>query len=58
MADDIDRSQDYQMVMNYHAIRVVTSTSIPIGEPGECRECGEHSQRLVGGRCAPCRDGR
>lgn len=31
---------------------------IPVGEPGECNECGEASARLVYGRCAPCRDGR
>ena len=31
---------------------------MPVGEPGECNECGEFNQRLVYGRCSPCRDGR
>ncbi|MDQ1229307.1 conjugal transfer protein TraR [Sphingomonas sp. SORGH_AS_0879] len=31
---------------------------VPVGVAGECRECGWTSPRLVGGRCAPCRDGR
>lgn len=29
---------------------------IPVGEPGECERCGEHSLRLVRGACARCRD--
>lgn len=32
--------------------------NMPKGEPGECIECGEHNQRLVHGKCSPCRDGR
>lgn len=31
---------------------------VPAGEPGICENCDEQSPRLVGGRCAPCRDGR
>jgi len=31
---------------------------MPEGEPGECVECGEFNQRLVCGRCSPCRDMR
>lgn len=31
---------------------------IPEGIAGTCTECDEDSPRLVGGRCAPCRDGR
>lgn len=31
---------------------------MPVGEPGECSECGEFNQRLVYGKCSPCRDGR
>ena len=31
---------------------------IPPGVPGDCRTCGEPSPRLVGGRCARCRDRR
>lgn len=26
------------------------------GEPGECIDCGYFKERLVKGRCAPCRD--
>ncbi|WP_235512105.1 MULTISPECIES: conjugal transfer protein TraR [unclassified Sphingomonas] len=29
---------------------------VPAGQPGLCRQCHDHSQRLVYGRCAPCRD--
>lgn len=32
------------------------AASIPAGAPGDCDLCGEWSQRLVGGACAPCRD--
>lgn len=32
------------------------AAAIPQGKPGECERCGEYSQRLVGGACAPCRD--
>jgi hypothetical protein len=32
--------------------------AVPVGVPGECEQCGGDSPRLVGGRCAPCRDGR
>lgn len=31
---------------------------MPIGEPGICIECDEFNQRLVNGKCSPCRDGR
>lgn len=31
---------------------------VPAGEPGECEVCGDDSQRLIEGRCAPCRDAR
>lgn len=34
------------------------SADIPAGIAGECDDCGEHMPRLVGGRCAFCRDGR
>lgn len=31
---------------------------VAVGVEGECRECERHWPRLIGGRCAPCRDGR
>lgn len=32
------------------------AAAIPPGAPGDCDLCGEWSQRLVAGACAPCRD--
>jgi hypothetical protein len=32
------------------------ASRIPVGVAGECIHCEEHSLRLVGGACAPCRD--
>jgi len=56
MADDIDliTERDLGIDALIHSQRY----NIPAGTPGECDECGEHSPRLIGGRCAPCRDGR
>jgi hypothetical protein len=34
----------------------IASENMPKGVAGECWSCGEHSLRLVGGACAPCRD--
>lgn len=31
--------------------------TVPAGVPGECDGCERYSPRLVGGRCARCRDG-
>lgn len=31
---------------------------VPAGAPGTCENCDEHSPRLVGGLCAPCREPR
>ncbi|AOW22754.1 MULTISPECIES: hypothetical protein [Sphingomonas] len=57
MADDADRAGDIADRLLERqiagAVRVV-----PAGEPGDCRTCDSWSPRLVGGRCAPCRDGR
>jgi len=33
-----------------------TRADIVPGEPGDCAECGEHSERLVDRHCARCRD--
>ena len=57
MADDIDGAQATEEIQRKAALSRVVKT-IAVGEPGECHECGEHSLRLVGGRCAFCRDGR
>lgn len=58
MADEIDIANDYAQRMeerNVAAIRKAAA-DIPLGEPGECIECGLESKRLVNDRCAPCRD--
>lgn len=57
MADEVDRANEYAEVDRQDAIRRA-SKPMPPGEPGECIYCGEQSQRLVGGACAPCRDKR
>jgi hypothetical protein len=57
MADEIDQANDRTMADNERAIadaRAVAA-AIPLGTPGECERCGQDSQRLVGGACAPCR---
>ena len=41
--------------MNLAAVRRAAA-DIPIGEAGECDECGLESKRLVNNHCAPCRD--
>ncbi len=57
MADHVDEAND---IAALHLERSLATARQPIavGEPGECRTCGDDSPRLVGGRCAPCRDGR
>lgn len=55
MADDIDYANELAEIERQNLIRKAR-VEIPAGVPGECKECGEHSARLVGGRCAPCRD--
>lgn len=32
------------------------AAAIPVGEPGECSDCGLWNGRLVSGVCSPCRD--
>jgi hypothetical protein len=43
-----------------HLARALTriSAAIPAGTAGICDECDEPRERLVGGRCGFCRDGR
>lgn len=57
MADDVDIAT----AINERALERAMAgrgTAIPAGEPGDCRTCYHWSPRLVGGRRAPCRDGR
>jgi len=55
MTDDIDRANEYAEALRQAALNAPRPTMAP-GQPGECDECGEHSARLVGGLCAPCRE--
>lgn len=57
MADEIDRANE---IADEHLARGIAAARVPIpvGEPGECEECGEDMPRLVDGRCGYCRDGR
>lgn len=57
MADDVDLATVRIEQHLEHSLRAARRP-VPAGEPGECRDCGDDSPRLVGGRCAPCRDGR
>ncbi len=53
--DDCDLTDLRQQPILAAAIRE-NSREIPPGYAGECDLCGEHSCRLIGGTCAPCRD--
>jgi len=60
MADEIDGVNDQILRDQAHretAARAAAA-AVPAGTPGQCDDCGEAMPRLVGGRCAPCRDGR
>lgn len=56
--DDVDLANELADARVIASLNKLKSVHIPVGQPGECKECGDHSPRLVGGRCAPCRDGR
>jgi hypothetical protein len=58
MSDDIDLANDRAMVEAERALRTVrqAASAVMVGVPGNCDLCGEHSMRLIGGACAPCRD--
>lgn len=36
--------------------RQAQAAQLEPGVAGECDMCGEHTQRLIHGACAPCRD--
>lgn len=57
MADEMDLAAELEQEHLTRSISAARRT-VPAGVPGECEECGYDSPRLVGGRCAPCRDGR
>jgi hypothetical protein len=55
IADEAGGHIEFHQQQQEAAIRRAAG-AIPRGEPGDCDECGEPSQRLVLGVCAPCRD--
>ncbi len=57
MADEMDLAV---MVADRELSRLIDAARqpVPVGVAGECRDCGWLSPRLIGGRCAPCRDQR
>jgi hypothetical protein len=55
MADEIDRAQEREQNDRARAIEAAAK-EFPKGNPGDCYSCGEHSERLVQGACAKCRD--
>jgi hypothetical protein len=57
MADDVDHATDLADQHLEHSLRAARA-AVPVGEPGECEQCGEDMPRLVNGRCGYCRDGR
>ena len=58
MADEADRAAEQTDFWLRSHIHAATSLPIQPGVPGECDRCGDDMPRLVGGLCAPCRDGR
>jgi hypothetical protein len=57
MADIVDLANDLEREHLERSLRAAR-VEVPAGVPGICSECGDDMPRLVGGRCAPCRDGR
>jgi hypothetical protein len=45
-------------IMERAMSRAVVAAPVAPGTTGDCDDCGTASLRLVGGRCARCRDGR
>lgn len=59
-ADILDQANATSELLSDLSVSAIrkAAADIPTGEPGECVECAEFNQRLVHGRCSPCRDGR
>jgi hypothetical protein len=51
----VDQANDFAAAYTDRAIRAARQP-VPAGVAGVCDECGDDSPRLVGGRCAPCRE--
>lgn len=60
MADIIDeasRRMDEEISISVTAASRAVAL-MPKGEAGTCRSCGDDYERIVGGLCGFCRDGR
>jgi len=55
VADNVDLAQHFADTLLASQIRAARQP-VPAGLPGDCEDCGDASLRLVGGRCAPCRE--
>ncbi len=55
MADEADRAQILEEAERDAGVKAA-SKELAKGEPGECRLCGFHFERLVMGACGPCRE--
>ena len=55
MADVADMASDIAQAALDRNIRAA-SAPIAIGIEGDCRDCGEHTRRIVMGCCARCRE--
>lgn len=55
MADEADRAQILEEAEREASVKAA-SKGLAIGQPGECRLCGDHFERLVLGACACCRE--
>lgn len=58
MVDEVDRSIMDAEILDAAQINLIRrrAAAIPVGEPGECKQCGEDFSRLVRGHCGRCRD--
>ncbi|MFN3676175.1 MAG: conjugal transfer protein TraR [Sphingomonas pseudosanguinis] len=55
MSDAADLAND---ILERAMANRAPSPPLAPGVAGECDDCGRASPRLIGGRCAPCRDRR
>ena len=58
MADEADMAFEREEAHRIKSLRKVLMATFDTGVSGICEDCGEEMPRLVGGRCAFCRDGR
>jgi len=54
--DDADLAQQQHLEQEHEMRMRAIKKTMPKGAPGDCVFCDEHSERLVLGACARCRD--